>query len=162
MLYVFHTIRGGKSKLFGFESVSGEILTTDFLFVIKKHELLKKIIGFSGDSEKEIGRKLWAKVVVHTCLHTEVDVLPIEKVLLFYKCRVQKKNKQHFLLLLPAIKRILLNNDGLKSYFLSQDRYPKVSVTKVIFQIIYGQFTMSNKTMFSMKTKKQVRQMLLL
>jgi hypothetical protein len=97
--------QGVKVKLLDFQSVPGEtseILTKYLLSVIKNHDLSKKVVGFCGDNsnttfggvkrngennvhsrlKKEMGRNIvgvgCGARIVHNCLQTAVDVLPIE------------------------------------------------------------------------------------
>ncbi|XP_023231785.1 uncharacterized protein LOC111631712 [Centruroides sculpturatus] len=168
---------GVKVKLLDFQSVPGEtaeILTNHLMSVIKTHNIAKKVIGFCGDNcntnfggvkrrgenniysrlKKELGRNIvgigCGAHIVHNCLQTAVDVLPIEiealvvkiyKFFYIYTVRVTqlkefcefvdveyKKVLKHgntrFLSLLPAIDRILEIYEGLKSYFISQEHCP--------------------------------------
>jgi len=170
---------GIKVKLLEFKSVPGEtaeILTNHIMTVLKEHNLDKKVIGFCGDNcntnfggvkregnnnvfarmKNELGREIneigCGALIVHNCMQTAVDVLPIEiealivkiyKYFHIYTVRVTKlqefcefaeveykKVLQHgstrFLSLLPAIERILLIFEGLKAYFCSQDLCPNL------------------------------------
>lgn len=117
-------------------------------------------------------------------LQTAVDVLPIEvealvvkiyKYFYIYTVRVTELKEfcdfvhieyknvlQHgttrFLSLLPAIERLLLMYEGLKSYFLSQEQCPKM--IKEFFEsdsgemylwFVRGQLTLFNKTILAME-----------
>ncbi|KAL4141345.1 hypothetical protein QTP88_004000 [Uroleucon formosanum] len=111
------------------------------VFARMKNELGREINGIGCGAH-----------IVHNCMQTAVDVLPIEikalivkiyKYLHIYTVRVTKlqefcefaeveykKVLQHgstrFLSLLPAIERILLIFEGLKAYFCSQDLCPNL------------------------------------
>lgn len=170
---------GVKVKLLEFQTVTGEtaaILTDHLMSVIIANNLSNKIIGYCGDNcntnfggvnrrgennvysllKKKLGRDIvgigCGAHIVHNCLQTAVDVLPVEiealvvkiyKYFYIYTVRVTrlknfcefvdieyKKILSHsntrFLSLLPAINRILEIYEGLKSYFLSQENCPLI------------------------------------
>lgn len=203
--------QGVKVKLLEFQSVPGEtseILANYLVSVIKKNDLVQKVVGFCGDNcntnfggvkrkgvnnvyvrlKKELARNIvgigCGAHIVHNCLQTAVDVLPIEvealvvkiyKYFYIYTVRVTELKEfcdfvhieyknvlQHgttrFLSLLPAIERLLLMYEGLKSYFLSQEQCPKM--IKEFFEsdsgemylwFVRGQLTLFNKTILAME-----------
>jgi hypothetical protein len=169
--------QGVKVTLLDFQSVPGEtseILTNYLLSVIKSMIYKKKVVAFCVDKcntnfggvkrkgennvysrlKKEIGRNIvgvgCGAHIVHNCLQTAVDVLPIKvealvvkiyKYFHIYTVRVTqlkefckfvdldyKKVLQHgstrFFSLLPAIERMLQIYEGLKSYFFSHEHCP--------------------------------------
>ena len=155
---------------------TSELLSSFLVSVIKKYELEQKVIGFCADNcntnfggmkrrgeknvyhllNNEFHRELLgifcAAHIVHNCLQTAVDVLPIDVEVLavkiykyfhIYTVHVMElksfcdfvdieynKLLQHgntrFLSLLPALERILNMFQGLKSYFCSQEQCPTV------------------------------------
>ena len=97
--------QGVKVKLLEFQSVPGEtseILANYLVSVKKKNDLVQKVVGFCGDNcntnfggvkrkgvnnvyvllKKELARNIvgigCGAHIVHNCLKTAVDVLPIE------------------------------------------------------------------------------------
>ncbi|GBM16180.1 hypothetical protein AVEN_126446-1 [Araneus ventricosus] len=163
----FNPNSGVQVKLLDFKSVVGEtseILTNHLCSVLLQNDLNNKLVGFCGDNcntnfggMKRAGQKNRLKNslgqeingigcgahIVHNCVQTAVDSLPIDieallvkvyKYFHIYTVRVTKvkdfceyaeiqyrKIIQHgntrFLLMMPALERILQIFEGLKAFF---------------------------------------------
>ena len=105
MVRYFWPKEGVKSKLLDFHSVPGEtatFITNCLVSTLKKNDLTQKIVAYCGDNcitnfggvkrkgknnvfsylKKELGKNIvgvgCGAIIVHNCIQTAVDVLPIE------------------------------------------------------------------------------------
>ncbi|XP_074857908.1 uncharacterized protein LOC142017138 [Carettochelys insculpta] len=173
----FCPISGIHTKIIEFSSLPCETsdVQCEFLYqLIQKHSLSEKLVGICVDNTnshfggaKHAGKSnIWQKLqirlgkeifsigcgahMVHNCLQTAADCLPIDlesfamKVYKYFHIytvcveelkdfcqfvnleysKLLEHGNTRFLSLGPALERILLIFDGLKAYFLSQDKCP--------------------------------------
>lgn len=183
----FNPNSGVQVKLLDFKSVEGEtseILTNHLCSVLLQNNLNNKMVGFSGDNcntnfggvkiagknnvfhrlKNSLGQEIngigCGAHIVHNCVQTAVDSLPIDiealvvkiyKYFHIYTVRVTKlksfceyaeieyrKLIQHgntrLISMMPALERILQVFEGLKAFFLDQEICPSTIKTYLLIQ----------------------------